>query len=205
MMPGLKLAAEQRSAGSRPQIFTIGHSTRTLEELIAILQAHGVRAVADVRLIPRSRRLPHFNDESLAKELPKAGIEYIPFKSLGGRRRPDKHSINLAWRNESFRGYADFMQTPAFAQALEELMTLARRTPTTTMCAEAVPWRCHRSLISDALLVRGWEVLDIMSATKASPHKLPKFAVVDGTTLTYPADEDARGLFAPEPAPGDLL
>jgi uncharacterized protein (DUF488 family) len=188
-----------------PRIFTIGHSTRTLEELIAMLKTHGVRAVADVRLIPKSRRLPHFGDESLAKELPKADIEYHPFKSLGGRRRPDKHSTNLAWRNESFRGYADFMQTPAFASALDDLMALARKTPTTTMCAEAVPWRCHRSLISDALIARGWEVFDIMSETKASPHKLPKFAVVEGTSVTYPAEVDAQGLFAPEPAPGDLL
>jgi uncharacterized protein (DUF488 family) len=194
-----------RAKKSRSTIFTIGHSTRTLDEFIAILHAHGVRAVADVRLIPKSRRYPHFSDESLAKELPKANIEYHPFKSLGGRRRPDKHSINLAWRNESFRGYADFMQTPAFADALEELMTLARKAPTTTMCAEAVPWRCHRSLISDALLARGWEVLDIMSETKAPPHKLPKFAEVEGTTVTYPAEVDAHGLFAPEPAPGDLL
>ncbi len=192
-------------APKKPKIFTIGHSTRTFEELIEILNAHGVRAVADVRLIPKSRRYPHFSDENLAKELPNADIEYHSFKSLGGRRRPDKHSINLAWRNESFRGYADFMRTPAFADALEELIALARRIPTTTMCAEAVPWRCHRSLISDALLARGWEVLDIMSATKASPHKLPKFAEVDGTTVTYPAEVDSHGLFAPEPAPGDLL
>jgi uncharacterized protein (DUF488 family) len=190
----------------RPRIFTIGHSTRTFEEFIAILNAHGVKAVADVRLIPKSRRYPHFNDESLARELPKAGIEYHPFKSLGGRRRPDKHSsLNLAWRNDSFRGYADFLQTPAFAEALEELMTLARRIPTTTMCAEAVPWRCHRSLISDALLARGWEVLDIMSETKAPPHKLPKFAEVDGTTVTYPAEVDAHGLFTPQTQIDDLI
>jgi uncharacterized protein (DUF488 family) len=190
----------------RPRIFTIGHSTRTFEEFIAILNAHGVKAVADVRLIPKSRRYPHFNDESLARELPKAGIEYHPFKSLGGRRRPDKHSsLNLAWRNDSFRGYADFLQTPAFAEALDELMTLARRIPTTTMCAEAVPWRCHRSLISDALLARGWEVLDIMSETKAPPHKLPKFAEVDGTTVTYPAEVDAHGLFTPQTQIDDLI
>jgi uncharacterized protein (DUF488 family) len=190
----------------RPRIFTIGHSTRTFEEFIAIVNAHGVKAVADVRLIPKSRRYPHFNDESLARELPKVGIEYHPFKSLGGRRRPDKHSsLNLAWRNDSFRGYADFLQTPAFAEALEELMTLARRIPTTTMCAEAVPWRCHRSLISDALLARGWEVLDIMSETKAPPHKLPKFAEVDGTTVTYPAEVDAHGLFTPQTQIDDLI
>ena len=189
---------------ARQTLFTIGHSTRTFEQFVAILNAHGVKAVADVRLIPRSRRYPYFADENLAKELPKAGIEYHPFKSLGGRRRADKNSINLAWRNESFRGYADFMQTPAFADALEELIALARRTPTTTMCAEAVPWRCHRSLISDALIVRGWEILDIISTTKASPHKLPN-EQADGTTITYPAEVDAHGLFTPEPAPGDLL
>jgi uncharacterized protein (DUF488 family) len=170
-------------------IFTVGHSTRTAEELTAILRAHGIRAVADVRFIPRSRRLPHFNDFELAQWLPRAGIEYLPFKSLGGRRRPAKDSPNTGWRNESFRGYADFLRTPAFETALEELMQHAARVPLTTMCAEAVPWRCHRSLISDALLVRGWTVLDVMSETKATPHELTKFATVDGTTITYPPEE----------------
>ena len=153
----------------QPTIFTVGHSTRSAAELLEILRAHGVQAVADVRQIPKSRRLPHFNVEQLAQWLPKAGIAYLPFKQLGGRRRARKDSINLGWRNESFRGYADFMQTPAFAAALDELIASALRAPTATMCAEAVPWRCHRSLISDALLVRGWRVLDITSVTKASP------------------------------------
>ena len=170
-------------------IFTIGHSTRTFEELVEILRAHGVKAVADVRLIPRSRRYPHFNDEALARELPRHGIAYISFQSLGGRKRPMKDSPNTGWRNDSFRGYADFMQTADFEAALHDLMEAAAKQPTATMCAEAVPWRCHRSLISDALLVRDWNVLDIYDAKKATPHKLTKFAKVEGTRVTYPPEE----------------
>src|SRR3954454_2113080 len=150
-----------------PTIFTVGHSTRSFDDFVALLKSHGVEAVADVRLIPKSRRYPHFNTESLAIELPKAGIAYLPFKSLGGRRRAAKDSVNTGWRNESFRGYADFMQTEAFRDALAALIEAAKVHPTTTMCAEAVPWRCHRSLISDALLVRGWRVLDLISPGKA--------------------------------------
>jgi uncharacterized protein (DUF488 family) len=175
-------------------VFTIGHSTRSIDELVAVLRAHRVEALADVRLIPRSRRYPHFNDDALAVSLPDAGIRYVPFQSLGGRRRPEKDSINTGWRNASFRGYADFMQADAFARALDELIQLARASPTAIMCAEAVPWRCHRSLIADALLVRGWEVIDIYDERKATPHKLTPFAKVEGTHLTYPGD-DAAGLF----------
>ena len=169
-------------------LYTVGHSTRSLDELVAILKAHGVEAIADVRLIPRSRRYPHFNDEALAASLPQNALQYLPFRSLGGRRRPAKDSINAGWRNDSFRGYADFLQTPAFHAALDELLALAAATPTAIMCAEAVPWRCHRSLIADATLVRGWRVLDIMSESAANPHKLPSFARVDGGTLTYPGE-----------------
>jgi len=176
-------------------IFTVGHSVHPLEEFLAILQAHGVRAVADVRLIPKSRRHPHFNADALAESLPRGGIAYHSFQTLGGRRRPRKDSPNTAWRNESFRGYADYMQTPAFQQALAQLMELASSTPTTTMCAEAVPWRCHRSLISDALLVRRWTVLDILSASKASPHKMTPFAHVEGLTITYPPEDPSPSLF----------
>lgn len=154
-----------------------------------MLRAHEIAAVADVRSIPKSRRLPHFNADALAESFPAAEIAYIPFKQLGGRRHTSKNSINLGWRNESFRGYADFMQTAVFEKGLDELMNLARQQPTTTMCAEAVPWRCHRSLISDALIVRGWTVLDVMTATKLSPHKLTDFARVDGLKITYPAIE----------------
>ncbi|MGB7157494.1 MAG: DUF488 domain-containing protein [Tepidisphaeraceae bacterium] len=177
---------------ARRVIFTIGHSTRSADELLAILRAHGVEAVADVRLIPKSRRYPHFNAAQLARSLPEAGIAYIPFQQLGGRRRPAKDSVNTGWRNESFRGYADFMQTPAFARALAELEETALQQPTATMCAEAVPWRCHRSLISDGLLVRGWQVLDITSATKALPHELTRFAKVDGLKITYPPEDAMR-------------
>ena len=179
-----------------PRITTVGHSTRSIDELIDILRAHGIQRIADVRLIPRSRRHPHFNDDALAVSLPRALIEYVPFKSLGGRRRPARDSINTGWRNESFRGYADFMQTEAFERALDELMRIARERPTAIMCAEAVPWRCHRSLIADALLARGWEVLDLYDERKAAPHKLTPFARVEGTRITYPA-EQPETLFPP--------
>ena len=173
----------------RPTIYTIGHSTRPFEDFLAVLRSFDIAAVADVRLIPKSRRHPHFADEFLAANLPKAGIAYLPFKHLGGRRRPRKDSRNSGWRNESFRGYADFMETPAFVAALGELMEAARQRPTTTMCAEAVPWRCHRSLISDALLVRGWNVMDVMDVGKANAHKLTKFARAEGTDVWYPPEE----------------
>ena len=158
-----------------------------------ILRAHGVAAVADVRTIPKSRRHPQFADTFLAAELPRNGIAYLPFKSLGGLRKTRKDSPNMGWRNASFRGYADYMQTPEFEKALEELEEAARQRPTATMCAEAVPWRCHRSLISDALLVRGWQVMDIMAINKATPHKLTPFAKVNGKTITYPPIEEASG------------
>ena len=168
-----------------------------------ILRAHGVSAVADVRTIPKSRRHPQFADTFLTTELPKNGIQYLPFKPLGGLRKTSKDSPNTGWRNASFRGYADYMQTPAFEQALAELEEAARQQPTTTMCAEAVPWRCHRSLISDALLVRGWQVMDIMAINKATPHKLTPFATVKGTKITYPPIEEAAGgLFETDPDSG---
>jgi uncharacterized protein (DUF488 family) len=173
---------------SKRTLFTVGHSTRTLDELVDLLRAHQVRAVADVRLIPKSRRYPHFNAESLAVSLPERGLRYVPFRGLGGRRRPLKESPNMGWRNESFRGYADYLATEAFKAALAELLAIAVEAPTAIMCAEAVPWRCHRSLIADAALVRGWKVLDIMSQTSAPPHKLTMFARVDGLTLTYPGE-----------------
>jgi uncharacterized protein (DUF488 family) len=173
---------------SKRTLYTVGHSTRTLDELVVLLRAHGVGAVADVRLIPKSRRYPHFNAESLALSLPERGLTYLPFRSLGGRRRPLKDSPNMGWRNESFRGYADYLATDAFKTALAELLAVAADVPTAIMCAEAVPWRCHRSLIADAALVRGWKVLDIMSQTSATPHKLTKFARVEGQTLTYPGE-----------------
>ena len=177
-------------------VFTIGHSTRTSDEFVAILRAHRIETLGDVRLIPRSRRYPHFNDDVLAVSLPAAGIDYVPFQSLGGRRKPAKDSVNTAWRNESFRGYADFMQTDAFTRALDELMRLARPKRTAIRCAEAVPWRCHRSLIADALLARGWDVIDLFDQSKSVPHKLTPFARVEGTRVTYPSEAaDAGSLF----------
>jgi uncharacterized protein (DUF488 family) len=169
-----------------PTVFTIGHSTRTLEELVAILRSHGVTALVDVRTVPRSRRVPQFNAETLAGDLAGSGIEYVLLPALGGLRKPAPDSDNMAWRNASFRGYADYMQTPAFQGGLGQLARIASARPTAIMCAEAVPWRCHRSLIGDALIVRGWRVLDLMSERSAKPHKLTDFAKVDGTRITYP-------------------
>lgn len=177
---------------TKPTLYTIGHSTRTLEELIEILQAHGVRVLVDVRTVPRSRRVPQFNAETLGDSLAPAGIEYQPLPALGGLRKTRSDSVNMAWRNASFRGYADYMQTPDFQAGLEQLIEIALAKPTAIMCAEAVPWRCHRSLIADALIVRNWQVFDLMSRTSAKPHALTRFAEVDGTRITYPADAAAE-------------
>jgi len=177
------------------KLYTIGHSTRTLEEFLEAVRGHVVRAVADVRRFPGSRRLPWFGAQNLAAALPKKGLEYWPFPALGGRRKALADSPNTGWRNPSFRGYADYMQTPEFAAGLENLIEKAALVPTAIMCAEAVPWRCHRSLIADAMLVRGWEVLDIYDARKVSPHKMSPFAQVKGMQITYPAAENP----APEP------
>jgi uncharacterized protein (DUF488 family) len=166
-----------------------------LDEFVGLLKGNGVRSLADVRQIPKSRRFPYFADTSLAIELPQRGVNYLSFKSLGGRRKTRKDSPNLGWRNESFRGYADYMMTAEFAAALEELMGEARLRATAIMCAEAVPWRCHRSLIGDALVVRGWKVLDIISAAGPKEHRLTEFAKVEGVEITYPAPEDELGLF----------
>jgi uncharacterized protein (DUF488 family) len=173
-----------------PTLYTVGHSTRSLDELVAMLRAHGVAAIADVRRFAGSRRLPQFNAENLAAELPKRKLAYLPCPLLGGRRKPGASLQNAGWRNASFRAYADYMQTPPFLEGLETLMDAAKERPTAMMCAEAVPWRCHRSLIADALLVRGWEVLDVMSESKATPHKLTPFAKVKGTKITYPPEHE---------------
>ena len=169
-------------------IYTIGHSTRPAAEFVALLVAHGVRKLADVRTIPRSRHNPQFNSDALAATLAAADIGYVHMPSLGGLRRPKPDSINAGWRNVSFRGYADYMQTPAFAAAIDELIAVARLQPTAIMCAEAVPWRCHRSLIADALLVHGVPAAEIVSATRATPHSLTPFARVAGSAITYPAE-----------------
>jgi uncharacterized protein (DUF488 family) len=174
-------------------IHTIGHSTRPIDEFIEILRAHGVEQLADIRTVPKSRHNPQFAQDALSVSLTDAGIAYVYLKDLGGLRPKQANSVNAGWRNQSFRNYADYMQTETFTNAVEGLIELAEEAPTAIMCAEAVPWRCHRSLVGDALLVRGFEVLDIMSLTSAKPHKLTPFAVVDGLTITYPQDDEASG------------
>ena len=168
-------------------VMTIGHSTRPLDEFIGLLQAHAVTRVVDVRTIPRSWHNPQFNRDSLPASLKKAGLSYAHLAGLGGLRHAKPDSINAGWRNASFRGYADYMQTPEFEESLGELIQMATQERVAIMCAEAVPWRCHRSLIADALLVRGIRAEDIMSLTRHTVHALTPFAKVCGTTITYPA------------------
>jgi uncharacterized protein (DUF488 family) len=167
-------------------VYTIGHSTRSLDEFEAMLAGHGIACLADVRTVPRSRRNPQFNREKLGDELQQAGIRYVPMPGLGGFRKTGPQSPNMGWHNESFRGYADYMQTSEFAAHLGELMALAERERVAIMCAEAVPWRCHRSLLADALLIRGVKVEEIVDAKRTQPHALTSFARVEGTRLTYP-------------------
>ncbi len=169
-----------------PAVFTVGHSTRTLEEFIDLLQMHGVEEVVDIRTIPRSRHNPQFNKETLPKSLEAAGIGYRHAPGLGGLRHPRVASPNTGWHNASFRGFADYMQTAEFEENLEKLIGLLRRKKAALMCAEAVPWRCHRSLIADALLIRHITVNHIMGPKHREPHKLTPWARIDGLSLTYP-------------------
>jgi uncharacterized protein (DUF488 family) len=168
------------------QIFTIGHSTRPIEEFIHLLQVHGVERLIDIRTVPRSRTNPQFNRDALPKSLEPAGIGYLHMPALGGLRHARVDSPNTGWQNASFRGYADYMQTPEFAAAIDRLIEMGRDGQTAIMCAEAVPWRCHRSLVGDALAARGIPVEDIMSATRRQPHKFTPFARVEGTRVWYP-------------------
>ncbi len=175
---------------SVPVIYTIGHSTRALDEFIQILQAYGVTRLVDVRTLSGSRRNPQFNRESLPAALQLAGIAYSHLPGLGGLRRPRPDSPNAAWENASFRGFADYMQTSDFDLHLRELLSLSAGAETLAlMCAEAVPWRCHRSLIGDALQARGQTVVDILDLKHSQPHRLTPFAVVDGERVTYPKTE----------------
>jgi uncharacterized protein (DUF488 family) len=169
-----------------PRLWTIGHSTRSIEDFIAALGANGIRLLVDVRTLPGSKRYPQFNKEALGDSLGKAGIRYEHFPELGGLRKPKKDSRNTAWRNASFRGYADYMETEEFRKGVDRLVDLAEKVgPAAIMCAEAVWWRCHRALISDFLKAHGAEVIHIVSATKTESHPFTSAArIVDGS-LTY--------------------
>ena len=170
-------------------IFTLGHSTLPIERFIALLKTYGIERLADIRTIPRSRHNPQFNDTALAGSLKAAHLEYVHMQALGGLRHARKDSPNTGWRNGSFRGYADYMGTEAFQEALEALIHMSRQKAVAIMCAEAVPWRCHRSLVADALSVRGVPVIEILSESSYRVHKLTAFAQVEGTRITYPAEQ----------------
>jgi uncharacterized protein (DUF488 family) len=167
-------------------IFTIGHSTRTWEAFLELLRTHGIRRVVDVRSIPRSRYNPQFNRETLSRKLRSARIGYVHLRKLGGSRHARRDSQNMGWRNTSFRGFADYMQTPEFEAGLQRLIKLAKQKKSALMCAEAVPWRCHRSLIADALVVRGIRVTDIIGGKRCHVHVLTSFGRVRGDRITYP-------------------
>jgi uncharacterized protein (DUF488 family) len=174
--------------GIMPALYTVGHSTRTIENFIEVLAAHGIERVVDIRTIPRSRMNPQFNSEALERSLKEAGIEYEHWKGLGGLRRPKRDSINKGWHNESFRGFADYMQTEEFEKNLEDLIKEGQEKKTAIMCAEGVPFRCHRSLIADALTARGVQVLHITGKSAARPHEMTSFAKVKKGRVTYPEE-----------------
>jgi uncharacterized protein (DUF488 family) len=173
-------------------VLTIGHSTRTWKVFLELLRAHRVKRVIDVRSIPRSRHNPQFNRETLRKKLRSARIGYVHLRKLGGLRHARHDSPNMGWRNTSFRGFADYMQTSEFDAGLQRLIKLARQKRSALMCAEAVPWRCHRSLVADALTVLGVRVEDIMSKNRSQLHSLTSFGRVRGNSITYPVSKASR-------------
>ncbi len=177
-----------------PLVLTIGHSTRSLDDFIDLLKTHRVEKIIDVRTVPRSRHNPQFNLETLPENLKSVRIGYRHLSGLGGLRHAKHDSPNMGWRNSSFRGFADYMQTEEFEQSLQKLIDLAQRKRVCLMCAEAVPWRCHRSLIADALRVRGMTVEHIMSKSDPQLHKLTPFARVHGMRITYPAEKESNRL-----------
>jgi len=172
-------------------IWTIGHSTHSLEQFIALLHSFDITILVDIRNYPGSRRYPHFNKESLEISLSQHNVQYIHLKELGGRRKPIKGSMNTAWRNEAFRGYADYMQTDEFKKAIDMLETLGLKQPTAYMCSEAVWWRCHRALVSDYFKWKGWTVMHIMDIEKATAHPYTKPASITNGILRY----EEPGLF----------
>ena len=172
-------------------IWTVGHSSRTLDDFLALLQGHGIQQVADVRRYPGSRAHPHFNPDALASALDRAGIAYLSFPELGGRRKPKPNSVNTVWRNSAFRGYADYMETQEFREGLDRLVACAKQGRTAILCSEAVWWRCHRALIADALKASGIRVLHIMSQERAAEHPYTSAASVVNGRLHYGAGPDA--------------
>ena len=184
--------ADKPPKGQKQTIFTIGHSTQTFSQFLELLQANGIERVIDIRTIPRSRRNPQYSLDTLGPALEAAGINYVHVKGLGGLRRPKPDSRNVGWRNASFRGYADYMATTEFELALSRAIQLSQLKLSVLMCAEAVPWRCHRSLVADALTARKFAVKHIMSANIANEHELTPFAQVRGEKVTYPSEKRAR-------------
>jgi len=178
--------AMRKAAVHKPHVYTIGHSTRTIESFISILKVYGIKEVVDIRTIPRSRHNPQFNKDTFPESLKKSNIRYVHMAGLGGLRHATPDSVNKAWRNASFRGYADYMQTSEFESALEKLVELSGRRRVVLMCAEALPWRCHRSLVADALLIRKIHAIDIFSPTISKKHLLTPWAKVRGKRVTYP-------------------
>ncbi len=167
-------------------IYTVGHSTHPLDQFLVLLQTHEIARIADVRTVPKSRRHPHFSREALTQSLPAAGVGYRHFGELGGLRKPRPDSRNVGWRHEGFRGYADYMETPPFDRAIEDLLAWADQGRTAVMCAEGVWWRCHRQLIADALVARGVEARHILSTAPAKVHAVTEFARIVGSRVTYP-------------------
>jgi uncharacterized protein (DUF488 family) len=182
---------------AEPCVLTIGHSTRTWEVFLGLLRAHGIKRVIDVRSIPRSRHNPQFNREILSAKLRSVRIGYVHLRKLGGLRHARRDSPNMGWRNTSFRGFADYMQSSDFDAGLQRLMKLGQQKRSAIMCAEAVPWRCHRSLIADALTVRGVQVEDILSKKRSQVHSLISFAHVQGHRITYPIQNRGDGRVFP--------
>jgi uncharacterized protein (DUF488 family) len=195
-MEQLKCRATASGKTATPTVLTIGHSTHPWKDFLALLRAHRVERVIDVRSIPRSRHNPQFNQKTLRTKLRSARISYVHLRKLGGLRHARRDSPNMGWRNNSFRGFADYMQTSEFNAGLQRLIKLARQKRTALMCAEAVPWRCHRSLIADALTVLGIRVEDIMSKNRSQVHSLTSFARVRRTCITYPGYKDDRLLLS---------
>lgn len=170
-------------------IYTIGHSTRSLEEFLVLLQSFDMKVLADIRRLPGSRKFPHFDQDELKKSLAENGIEYVYIEDLGGRRKPEANSKNTAWRNKSFQAYADYMESETFKNAAELLKKHALQNPTAMMCSEAVWWRCHRAMVSDYLKAQGWTVLHIMSEAKATEHPYTSPANVHGNSVSYRSEE----------------